>query len=225
MSEILFHGSKDILKKPFYGGGKRHNDYGPGFYCTREEDMAREWSVDRDRDGYVNQYELDTEGLDILNLEQDCYSTLHWLGILLENRTFDLASPLEREAKNYILKNFSVPYRQADVIIGYRADDSYFAFAQDFISGTISYRQLSEAMRLGKLGLQVVLKSKRSFNRLNFLSSETVKAAEWYEKKRMRDRIARQKYFAVNKDRWQRGDLYMVQILEEGVKDGDPRLR
>ena len=43
--------------------------------------------------------------------------------------------------------------------IGYRADDSYFSFASDFINGAISYRQLCNAMCLGKLGQQFVLKS------------------------------------------------------------------
>ena len=48
-----------------------------------------------------------------------------------------------------------------DVIIGYRADDSYFSFAKDFINNTISVEQLAEAMRLGELGIQIVLKSER----------------------------------------------------------------
>ena len=53
-------------------------------------------------------------------------------------------------------------------MIGYRADDSYFSFAQDFINGTISYRQLNRAMHLGKLGQQFVLKSKKAFERIAF---------------------------------------------------------
>ncbi len=223
--EILYHGSEHIVEKPVYGEGRKHNDYGQGFYCTREKDIAREWSVDKDRDGYVNCYELDADSMTVLNLEQDSYTTLHWLGILLENRTFSLDSPLEREAKRYILENFSVPYQEADLIIGYRADDSYFSFAQDFISGAISYRQLSEAMRLGKLGLQVVLKSRRVFDRIKFLSAENVISSEWYKKRQLRDRLARQKYSAMDKEKWIRGDLYMVQILEEEIRNGDPRLR
>lgn len=34
--------------------------------------------------------------------------------------------------KEYLLDNFKVNYKDFDVIVGYRADDSYFAFAQDF---------------------------------------------------------------------------------------------
>ncbi|MDE7354067.1 MAG: DUF3990 domain-containing protein [Acetatifactor sp.] len=45
-------------------------------------------------------------------------------------------------------------YESCDMMIGYRADDSYFSFAQDFINGTISYRQLNNALHLGRIGQQ-----------------------------------------------------------------------
>lgn len=78
-----------------------------------------------------------------------------------------MSSALAAEAKEYILKNFKIEYEEYDAIVGYRADDSYFSFAQDFINGSISYRQLNRAMHLGKLGQQFVLKSKKHFSRLN----------------------------------------------------------
>lgn len=76
--------------------------------------------------------------------------------------------------KEYLLDNFKVNYKDFDVIVGYRADDSYFAFAQDFLNGTISYQQLSKAMQLGKLGFQYVLKSKKAFDSIKYLGSEEV---------------------------------------------------
>ena len=45
-----------------------------------------------------------------------------------------------------------------DVIVVYRADDSYFSFAQDFIMGTISLEKLSRAIRLGKWRMMCRLK-------------------------------------------------------------------
>ena len=42
------------------------------------------------------------------------------------------------------------------MIIGYRADDSYFSFANAFLNNTLSLEQLKEAMYLGKLGEQVI---------------------------------------------------------------------
>lgn len=31
---IIYHGSKDIVEKPYYHCEKAENDYGFGFYCT-----------------------------------------------------------------------------------------------------------------------------------------------------------------------------------------------
>lgn len=118
-----------------------------------------------------------------------------------------------------------IDYKSFDAIIGYRADDSYFSFAQDFINGTISYRQLNNAMYLGKLGHQFVLKSKKAFDRIRFVGSEIAESREWYAKKMLRDKTARREYFTVERNRRQRGDLYITQIMDEEMMPDDPRLR
>lgn len=82
----------------------------------------------------------------ILDLNAPGYTMLQWLTILLENREFDTSAPLAAEAKEYLMNTFHLDYKSADIIIGYRADDSYFSFASDFINGAISYRQLCNAM-------------------------------------------------------------------------------
>lgn len=225
MKRIIYHGSVNEIKKPIFGYGKKYNDYGLGFYCTEELDLAKEWAVSIDHDGFANVYEIEMDDLTILNLNDPKYCILHWLAILLENRTFDIQSPLALEAKEYILKNFLPDYKHYDIIIGYRADDSYFSFAQDFINGMISYRQLRNAMYLGNLGQQFVLKSKKAFSQINFTSSEIAKRDEWYAKKEIRDRTARRDYFNVERNKRQPGDLYITKILDEEIKDGDPRLR
>ena len=106
----LYHGSGDIIEKPVFGKGKKYNDYGLGFYCTDSLEMAKEWGVSHDKDGYANCYELDCDGLRILDLNDPQYCILHWLAVLLENREFDVPSALALEAKEYILKNFAVDY-------------------------------------------------------------------------------------------------------------------
>lgn len=225
MIQKLFHGSPNIIEKPIYGYGKPYNDYGLGFYCTDSLQMAKEWGVDKDKDGYANCYELECDGLQILNLNSPDYCILHWLTILLKNREFDIPSGLALDAKEYLLANFSVDYENYDAIIGYRADDSYFSFAQDFINGTISYRQLNNAMHLGKLGQQFVLKSKTAFDRIRFVGSEIAESSEWYVKKMQRDKTARRECFNVERNRRERGDLYITQIIDEEMTSHDARLR
>lgn len=225
MIKQLYHGSVNIIEKPVFGYGKTYNDYGLGFYCTDSLTMAKEWGVGKDQDGYANCYEIECDGLTILDLNAPEYCILHWLAILLQNREFDLPSALAWEAKEYLLAHFLPDYQSYDVIVGYRADDSYFSFAQDFINGTISYRQLNNAMHLGKLGQQFVLKSKSAFDRIQFTGSEAAKSSEWYAQKMLRDKTARREYFDVEKNRRQRGDLYITQIMDEEINADDPRLR
>lgn len=225
MIQKLFHGSSKIIETPLFGYGKPYNDYGLGFYCTNSLEMAKEWGVGKEQDGYANCYEIDCEDLRILDLNAPEYCILHWLTILLQNREFDVPSGLALEAKEYLLANFAIDYEHYDIIIGYRADDSYFSFAQDFINGTISYRQLNNAMHLGKLGQQFVLKSKAAFDRIRFIGSEIADSSEWYAKKMLRDQTARREYFNVERNKRQRGDLYITQIMDEEMKQNDPRLR
>lgn len=225
MYKKLYHGSSVIIEKPIFGYGKKYNDYGLGFYCTDTLKMAKEWGVGVRQDGYANCYELDCSGLNILHLNDSKYCILHWLAILLKNREFDIPSALALEAKGYLMNHFLVDYEAYDAIIGYRADDSYFSFAQDFINGTISYRQLNNAMHLGKLGQQFVLKSKRAFERIVYIGYETAEYKEWYQKKMLRDKTARREYFDMERNKRQRGDIYIMQILDEEMKSDDLRLR
>ena len=142
-----------------------------------------------------------------------------------KNRNFSLNTPLSREAYDYLMGNFSIEYDTYDIIIGYRADDSYFSFAQDFLNGTISVSQLAEAMKYGGLGEQIVLKSRRSFERITYLGAEPTDHHIWYPKRKARDDKARQQYHSVDKMKYVRGDIYITRIIDEVIKRDDERLQ
>ncbi|MBQ2680557.1 MAG: DUF3990 domain-containing protein [Eggerthellaceae bacterium] len=221
----LYHGSDHIVEAPTFGLGKPYNDYGLGFYCTQHPDMAGEWAVGFDHDGFVNEYDFDTNGLEIVDLDAQEFTTLHWLAVLLANRWFDVRAPIANEAREYLLANFAVDLSKADVVEGYRADDSYFTFAQDFINGTISYRQLGNAMRLGELGRQVVVKSERAFSRLQFLDAQEAPRSDWLPRRERRDREAREQYFDHERNARKKGDLFITQIIDEEMGPNDDHLR
>ncbi|MBR6086145.1 MAG: DUF3990 domain-containing protein [Spirochaetales bacterium] len=225
MEKTIYHGSVSVIEKPIFGYGNPRNDYGLGFYCTESSDMAKEWGVSRNRDGYSNCYSIDTSGLSILDLNSRNYNVLHWLSVLLENRTFEISNALALDAKDYLLSAFHVDYSDCDIMVGYRADDSYFSFAQDFINGAISVRQLGSAMKLGNLGTQFVIKSERAFDRLVFKGFEVASRRDWLERKENRDREARRLYFDQERNRRQKGDLYIGQIIDEEIGPEDVRLR
>ena len=221
---LLYHGSDHVIKRPEFGAGKKHNDYGRGFYCTENIELAKEWAVSEDADGYVNKYSIDTSRLSILDINSEQYTMLHWLGILLKNRIFTLSTPLEREAKKYILGNFNISLDGIDIVKGYRADDSYFSYARDFISGVISYEQLSKALRLGMLGEQYCLVSQKAFTEIEYVGNEYVDSEEWYPRKMLRDMYARQGYRNMEKEEYRKGELYITKIIDEEMKKDDLRI-
>lgn len=221
--EILFHGSENIVRVPEYGKGARSNDYGRGFYCTREPEMAKEWACRRNTDGYANRYSLDMTGLTIVNLNEAPYHILNWMALLAENRTYWQRGSISETAKTYIRKEFLPDVSGADIIIGYRADDSYFAFAQDFAAGTISLQKLSEAMHLGALGEQVVLKSRQAFEQIQFEGYEPAPAEVYFPRKDRREKDARRQY-RTGRAAADPNDLYILDIIREEMHNNDPRL-
>ena len=219
---------KSMLSSKVYNSLKETIDVGAALDITVANAVAeamKEWAVAKDHDGWANVYSLDDDDLSVLNLNSDQYCILHWLAVLLENRQFETEYGLPSEAKSYLTTRFAVPYKEADAIIGYRADDSYFTFAQDFISGAISYSQLATAMRLGHLGDQYVLKSRKAFERIIYVESRLASRSDWLERKTSRDHAARQEYLGTLRHRRVSGDLRIDRIIDEGIGPDDERLR
>ena len=225
MDKTIYHGSIDIIKQPIFGKGALTNDYGRGFYCTEDIELAKEWACGNDTDGYANKYNLNLDKLKILYLNSDEYSILNWLAVLTKFRTYWQSGSIAEEAKNYLHDNFYVDVSLYDVIIGYRADDSYFSFAQDFVSNAISLRKLSEAMRLGRLGEQIVLKSEKAFKQIRFLDYEEADGEIYYNKKKERDDGARRDYRSNKQGADTANDIFMIDIIRQGIKSGDERLK
>ncbi len=222
MAELIdiYHGSVNIVERPLYGKGKPYNDYGRGFYCTEHAELAKEWACSSDSDGYANHYQLDCSSLSILSLNGPEYNILNWLAILLENRKFNMAEGLPLRAKAYLLENFMVDYKKYDVIIGYRANDSYFSYAGDFVNGTLSLADLSEAMRLGKLGEQVVLKTKKAFDALTFVEAVKAPREDYFAKYKSRDEKARARYRQIASKPMAENETYIIDIIRNNWRNG-----
>lgn len=227
---ILYHGSPKMMEVPQYGFGSKENDYGLGFYCTQSNDLAKEWACPTVQRGFSNKYELDMDGLRVLYLNGEGYHILNWIAILLQNRIFSKRSPVARQAKNYILQEFLPDISGYDVIIGYRADDSYFSYAKDFLNNAISVNQLSQAMKLGELGElgeQVVLKSEKAFERIRFLGYEIADGSIYNPRRMAREDRARKAYLTNHGADFSvvSNEIYVLDMIREGMKNDDPRLR
>lgn len=218
----IYHGSKQIIENPTFGEGKKHNDFGLGFYCTESNDLAKEWAVSSLQDGFSNRYSLDTEYLKILKLNSPEYTILNWMAILVENRLFALNTPVARRAKQYLIDNFGVNVNAFDLIIGYRADDSYFDYADAFLNNGITVEQLSHAMQLGKLGEQIVLKSKFAFSKIKFEGFEIAEKDMYYVLRKSRDDEANQMYINILEE--ETDGLFIQDIIRGGITNDDSRI-
>ena len=223
---FIYHGSQQIVEIPEFGIGKNYNDYGQGFYCTESIELAKEWACPIKNDGYSNKYIMHFDGMNVMHLTKGKFNILNWLAILLAHRKFDITSPVGNNARDFILERFMPDTTGVDVMIGYRADDSYFSFAEDFVNNTISLRDLNLAMQLGTLGEQVVLLSERSFKQIEFVEYEVADYREYYYKRAERDRNARAAYANKKKNLQQlMDDIFVLDIMREDMKHDDQRLQ
>lgn len=218
----IYHGSDKVIESPSFGEGRKNNDFGLGFYCTESNDLAKEWGVSSLSDGFSNRYKLDTDNLNILRLNSKDYTILNWMAVLVEHRLFSLDTPGARRAKQYLISKFGINVNAYDVIIGYRADDSYYNYAEAFLYNSITIDQLSRAMKLGKLGEQVVIKSRIGFSRIHYEGYEEAKRSQYYPLKKSRNDEANQKYQNILEE--EIDSLYIQDIIRGDISNDDPRI-
>ena len=177
----FYYGADRLVKKPIFNEGNPSNDYGLGFYLTENKELARLWASKDPHGGYLIEYDVDVNGLKILHLATiEDKDVLTWLSLLISHRF----SKEEREenlpAIKWLESKYPFDVGDYDVIIGYRADDSYFEYSRDFVKNELSLEILKEAMRLGKLGTQFVLISKKAFGHIRYIKSDFIEHTNDY---------------------------------------------
>lgn len=210
----LYHGTKDINFKPNYNFKNPNNDYGSGLYTTPDLELAKEWAMSVYTKGdraYVFSYELDLTGLNIINLHDE-YDFMCWLAVTILNRPVSELGPYVGNMLEKFINTYSVDTSSADLVIGWRVDDSYYKFVRDFVSFRISAETLECAVKLGNLGLQYMIKSEKAFNRLKFIESIEVDKsyAELFVK---RNKEAAENYLKLKKKGF--GSKYLHHIIGE----------
>ena len=191
---ILYHGTPDKIVVPTFGLGDDKHDYGRGFYLTESAELAKEWAVCRPNEdnGWVHKYELDTDGLKILDFQEK--NVLCWLAELMKHRDAADTKRYRMLAQKFIEK-YGLDTSKYDVIKGWRANASYFYIAKEFVRDNIDVDILEELLLLGGLGIQYCIKSRLAYSKLHEVQGElsVVKYDEFNEKYNSRDVAARQK--------------------------------
>lgn len=194
MERIIYHGSEYIIEKPERLKGNIHNDYGLGFYCCSSKELAKEWAARRSGHGYINRYQIRDDRLKILDLTKSPYNNvLNWVALLMHNREIsnDLKDTCPRELK-HLEEKYLIDVDEYDIVIGYRADDSYFRFPEAFVRSEITLESLNKIYQAGDLGKQYVLISNRALNLLRFLDYQEVledSKIDYYQRKNGADKI------------------------------------
>lgn len=178
----LYHGSDKIILKPEYNYGNPSNDYGLGFYMSDDKDIARLWASKNPNVGYLMECEVLIDKLNVLYLDdQSEDSILKWITILISHRFSRFEIDKYKTTIDALNKRYSFDITKYDMIVGYRADDSYFQYSRDFVANDLSIEILSKAMKLGKLGKQYVLISENSFKHIALKNYEEVRASDEYD--------------------------------------------
>ena len=221
MDKTIYHGGERIVRNPAFGTGRQYNDFGLGFYCSEYPQYAAEWAVGPGRNGFVSAYSIDSDGLRIINLCSSQYNPLHWLGLLFNYREFDLSSDTAYRAREYINKHFSIDNQASDCIVGYRADNRCFMFAQDFLDARLSYMSFRSALQGDDSNRQFVLKSNRAFDRIIFTGYEPALRDTFFPVRRSREL----KYMKSLKPSAGGNDFFITDLIEGEIKPYDTRLR
>ena len=211
MNKVLFHGSPKIVEKPLLGYGKNSNDFGPGFYLTEDRDLAKEWAVTYKRNGYLNKYELNIEGLNILDLTKVEEGLNQWIALIIDNRPTSISQELKEE---FVSQNYPDLYG-VDVVIGYRGDSSILNIFEDYLNSKIDGKNLQKKIKKSGLGLQFVLVSQTAIDKLKFIGCESVSYFDYYRLKQIRDEKEREIYSSNNQLETMRKNLSL--FLDYGV--------
>ena len=189
----LYHGSEKIIKMPELGKGEINNDYGQGFYCTKNKGLAGEWAVLwTEKDGYINEYSFDYTDMKVLYL--NLMPVENWIAVLAANRRGSFDSVIKTRMIKFINK-FGLDISPYDVIEGWRADDAFFSYIDDFFSYGLSLEKLKEALSFGDLGNQICLKSHKAFDSIEFITHYSAPASRFLKAAQNRDLSAKRQYW------------------------------
>ncbi|MCR5156196.1 MAG: DUF3990 domain-containing protein [Butyrivibrio sp.] len=148
----VYHAGYFEIPQPDIHRGRINADFGQGFYVTADYEFAGGWA--REKTGekiYINFYELDEEGLDILEFNRDA----DWFRYVFSNR-----------------RSMPDVHAGKDLVIGPIANDTIYNTMGIMTSGFLSDEEALKLLCVGPLYRQIVLKTQKASDRLRFVKAE-----------------------------------------------------
>ncbi|MBR1797740.1 MAG: DUF3990 domain-containing protein [Clostridiales bacterium] len=158
MTLTLYHTGYEIIREPQINYGRSNADFGPGFYLSDDEEFSKRWARIRDgKDTYINKYMLHTDDLNIKTFSRE----LDWFDYIYTNRSGrkDL-------------------YPDHDMIIGPIANDTVYDTYGILTSGLLDRQKALDVLLIGPEYKQIVIKSQKAINALEFLDAVKLTEAE-----------------------------------------------
>lgn len=217
-SIILHHGSDRIIGAPFLEAARPGCDFGSGFYCTEDSELAGEWACRAGKPGFINRYEWDDDGFRVLDLRMSAAlaeddededaeeadaekaaapadpeeNLLKWLALVLSNRVVPSFSEEFRARVEWLRKYYLPDISEYDAIIGYRADDVWFSMIRAFLSDEVSIEALKKSLDEANCPVQFVFRTREAIGALKFVGTQIADDGVYYPRRKQRDRAVRE---------------------------------
>lgn len=153
---IVYHGSKEYVKKPEIRIQKYNKDFYYGFYCTLFQEQAKRWATRFTGEGILNEYKyIPNRNLNVKIFEE---MTEEWLDFIAACRT-----------------GHSHEY---DIVEGPMADDTIFNYVQNYIDGKISREAFWSLAKFKHPTHQISFHTAKALTTLHFLKGSEVRDEE-----------------------------------------------
>lgn len=188
MELTLYHGSEHESLTPILEHISTDKEYGQGFYLTCVEEKAKQWAVVNNpvsHTGYVHKYKLNTDGLKVLYVHEDC-TLMELLSIIAKNKEYlrNMMST-SKMAEKVIEMHYEEKVEEYDIIIGHRFDVRYMQFIERILRGTLSIkvaRKHLQEMASHEEEFVIALKTQKALDSLEMVSNpEKVEGFEYRE--------------------------------------------
>lgn len=161
----LYHISDRILEKPIVSGSEQTNDYGRGFYCTTDEEIIQ---YKNPNSKVINKYNTDISNLAILDLTE--LDIIYWITLITNYRSINVNS----KYLNRLKQNYMIDLNKYDCVSGWRCDGTISTIINNFFQENITSDAIYEAIKIGLIQPEFVLKSQYAFDNTKFICSKTV---------------------------------------------------
>ena len=150
----VYHVGFSVIETPDIHFGRKNADFGQGFYVSPNKEFSQKWGKKRKGlDTVFNEYVLKEDSLNIKTFSRD----KEWFDYIFNNR----------HNKEDYLANY-------DVIIGPIANDTIYDTWGILTSGLIPDDIALEVLTCGPEYTQVVLKTQKAVDNLQFVSSHII---------------------------------------------------